>query len=73
MSGKAEQIGFYEIVLGDPAAAVRRLEGYRRAPASDLRKAARRYLSGGGRTLIRVVPDPGQDAPADAAGTEAAE
>jgi zinc protease len=58
MSGKAEQIGFYETVLGDPAAAFRRLEGYRRATASDLRKAARRYLSGVGRTLVRVVPEP---------------
>jgi len=57
MNGKAEQIGFFETVLGDPAAAFRRLEGYRRATASDLRKAARRYLSGRGRTLVRVVPE----------------
>jgi len=68
MSGKAEQIGFYETVLGDPAAAFRRLEGYRRATVSDLRKAARRYLSPGvGRTLIRVVPEKGSS------GQEAAE
>ena len=57
MSGKAEQIGFFETVLGEPAAAFRRLEGYRRSTASDLRKAARRYLSGQGRTLIRVLPE----------------
>jgi zinc protease len=60
MNGKAEQIGFFETVLGDPAAAFRRLEGYRRATASDLRKAARRYLAspnGPGRTLIRVLPE----------------
>jgi zinc protease len=71
MSGKAEQIGFYETVLGDPAAAFRRLEGYRRTTASDLRKAARRYVSGGGRTLIRVVPD--KSAPVDAPRDEAAQ
>jgi zinc protease len=70
MSGKAEQIGFYETVLGDPAAAFRRLEGYRRATSSDLRKAARRYLSNGGRTLIRIVPDKGPQA--DAPRSEAA-
>jgi zinc protease len=57
MNGKAEQIGFFETVLGDPAAAFRKLDGYRRATASDLRKAARRYLAGRGRTLIRVLPE----------------
>ena len=29
-SGKAEQIGFYELILGDPGAIFRRLETYRR-------------------------------------------
>ncbi len=57
MSGKAEQIGFFETVLGEPAAAFRRLEGYRHATSSDLRKAARRYLPEGARTLIRVLPE----------------
>ncbi len=57
MGGKAEQIGFYETVLGDPAAAFRRLETYRRTTAGDLRRAARRYLGTPGRTIIRVVPD----------------
>jgi zinc protease len=58
MSGKAEQIGFFETVLGEPGAAFRRLEGYRHASASDLRKAARRYLPDGARTIIRVLPEP---------------
>jgi predicted Zn-dependent peptidase len=57
MGGKAEQIGFYEVVLGDPGAAFQRLEAYRRATASDLRKAARRYIVDYGRTTIRVFPD----------------
>jgi zinc protease len=58
MNGKAEQIGFYETVLGEPAAAFRRLEAYRRVTLSDLRRAARRYLGEGiGRTLVRVLPE----------------
>ena len=57
MGGKAEQIGFYETVLGDPSAAFQRLEVYRRLTASDLRKAARRYFVDAGRTCIRVLPD----------------
>jgi zinc protease len=57
MGGKAEQIGFYETVLGDPSAAFQRLEVYRRMTAGDLRKAARRYLVENARTTIRVLPD----------------
>lgn len=57
MSGKAEQIGFYETMLGDPGGAFRRLEGYRRATPADLRRAARRYLVGRARTIVRVLPD----------------
>lgn len=57
MSGKAEQIGFYNTVLGDPAAAFRRLEAYRRVTAGEIRTAARRYLTLDARTMIRVVPE----------------
>lgn len=56
-SGKAEQIGFYDTVLGDPAAAFRRLEAYRRVTAGELRTAARRYLTLDARTIVRVVPE----------------
>jgi len=62
--GKAEQIGFYDTVLGDPAAIFRRLETYRRVTAGDMRRAARRYLLQHARTLIHVLPE--------AAATEAA-
>ena len=65
-SGKAEQIGFFEIVLGDPAHAFRRVESYRRTTASDLRRVARRYLVDTARTVLRVVPD-ASAAPAQAA------
>ena len=56
-SGKAEQIGFYDTVLGDPTAAFRRLERYRRVTAGELRTAARRYFVDDARTLIRVLPE----------------
>jgi zinc protease len=60
-SGKAEQLGFYELVLGDPCAIFRRLEAYRRVTASDVRKAARRYVTPHARTIVRVVPDDDSD------------
>ena len=56
-SGKAEQIGFYDIVLGDPAAAFRRLEAYRRVTSGEMRTAARRYLTLEARTIIHVLPE----------------
>jgi zinc protease len=56
-AGKAEQIGFYATVLGDPAGAFARLEAYRRATASDLRIAARRYFVDNARTIVVVSPE----------------
>jgi zinc protease len=56
-SGKAEQIGFYDTVLGDPAGAFRRLEAYRRVTAGDVRRVARRFLVTNARTVIHVVPE----------------
>jgi zinc protease len=57
VSGKAEQVGFYEIVLGDPAALFDKLEAYRRVTIGDLLRVARRYLVPTARTVIDVVPD----------------
>jgi len=59
-SGKAEQIGFYDTVLGDPAGAFRRLEAYRRVDAGDVRRVARRFLARPSRTIVHVVPQPEQ-------------
>lgn len=74
-SGKAEQIGFNDTVLGDPAAAFRRLEAYRRVTAGELRTAARRYLTLEARTIVHVIPDAGEtsemDGPAQSAGQAA--
>jgi zinc protease len=68
-SGKAEQIGFYETLVGDPAAAFRRLEAYRRTTAGDLRRVARRYLDPRGRTIVYVMPE---DIPAAGEGAKEA-
>ena len=56
-SGKAEQIGFFDTVLGDPGAGFARLEAYRVVTASDLQRVAKTYLVSAHRTLITVMPD----------------
>lgn len=56
-SGKAEQIGFYQTVLGDPGAIFDRIAVYRRVTLSDLLRVARRYLARTARTVIEVFPD----------------
>jgi len=56
-SGKAEQIGFYDTVLGDLSAPFRRLETIRRLTAGELRTVARRYLDRHSRTVIRILPE----------------
>jgi zinc protease len=55
--GKASTIGFYEAVLGRPAAAFERLEATRRLTQSDLLRAARRYLAPSQRSVILVRPE----------------
>lgn len=65
--GKASTIGFYEAVLGRPAAAFERLEQTRRLTQSDLLRVARRYLDPARRSVILVRPELGK------AGAEAAE
>jgi zinc protease len=52
--GKASTIGFYESVLGRPAAAFERLEAFGRVTASDLRRVARRYLVRERRSVVLV-------------------
>jgi zinc protease len=67
IAGKAEQIGFFETVLGDPAHAFRKLEAFRRVTAADVRKGARRYLVDRARTIVRVLPELGSDDAVEAA------
>lgn len=56
-SGKAEQIGFYDTVLGDAGAGFARLDMYRAVTAADLKRVAEKYLVDAHRTLIEVLPD----------------
>ncbi|MGO8997213.1 MAG: M16 family metallopeptidase [Polyangiaceae bacterium] len=72
-AGKAEQIGFYDLVLGDPSSVFRRLDAYRRVTASDIRKAARRYITQDGRTIVRVIPEDDGGEGAEGATKEAAQ
>jgi zinc protease len=57
VAGKAEQIGFYEVVLGDPGELFHKLAAYRRVTLGDLLRVARRYLVTSARTIIEVMPD----------------
>ncbi len=57
VSGKAETIGFYETVLGEPGALFSKLDQYRRVEKSDLLRVARRYLTPTARTVIEVHPN----------------
>ena len=57
VAGKAEQIGFYETVLGDPGLLFQRLEQYRAITTEDLLRVAERVLDKKQRTRIEVRPD----------------
>ncbi len=54
-AGKAEQIGFYETLFGEPTWVERRLERYRNLGAGEVRTAARRHLRKEARTIVRVM------------------
>ena len=53
-SGKAEQLGFYETVLGDAGRIFAQLESYRRVTADEVVDVARRLLVAAARTTIFV-------------------
>jgi zinc protease len=55
-SGKAEQIGFFETVVGDPAGVFRRLEAIRRVKPGDVRRVARKFLDPRARTIVIAHP-----------------
>lgn len=57
ISGKAEQIGFDELVLSNPAASAARVEAYRGVTQEDIRRVAQTYFNKRGRTTVIVVPD----------------
>jgi zinc protease len=72
VAGKAEQLGFYETVLGDPNALFAKLDDYRRATPGDLLRVARRYLVPEARTIVEVYPDGSAEGDEDAGAEEEA-
>lgn len=54
VGGKAYQLGFWEVVAGDPNGAFTRLAQTRRVTATDALRAARRYLVSSARTVVLV-------------------
>ena len=59
-AGKAEQIGFYETVLGDAGKLMQRLEDFRAVTADDVLRVARKVLDKKRRTRIEVLPAKGK-------------
>lgn len=53
---KANLLGFYECLLGQPNAAFERLRRMRRLTPGDLLRVARRYLNESARTIVAVSP-----------------
>jgi zinc protease len=64
-SGKAEQIGFYETVLGDAGQIFARLAHFRAITADDVMRVARRVFDKNSRTRIEVLPRLGRRARAE--------
>ena len=57
VNGKAEQIGFYDTLLGDAGAGFSRLAAYRAVTAAEVQAVARKYLVAMHRTVVVVLPD----------------
>ena len=55
-AGRAEQLGFFEVVYGDAAGLLSRLHALREVTAADIQRVARRYLRTSRRTRIEVLP-----------------
>jgi zinc protease len=70
VSGKANQIGFYEAVFGDYATMFDQVRLWEAVTADDVQRVARTYLVETNRTTIELKPErppPGAPPPADAA------
>jgi zinc protease len=61
-AGKAEQLGFFEIVYGDAAALFERLEALRAVQPADVQRVAQKYFDARRRTRIAVLPQTGEAA-----------
>jgi zinc protease len=58
-AGKAEQLGFFEIVYGDAAALFERLVQLRAITPDDVQRVANKYFDARRRTRIAVLPESG--------------
>jgi zinc protease len=56
VAGRAEQIGFYDVVLADPGAIFDRITTYASVTAAKANDVARRYLRAEPRTVVQVEP-----------------
>ncbi len=56
VGGRADTIGFFDTVLGDPAGSLRRLETLRAVTPADIARVAGKYLRRTNRTRIVVLP-----------------
>jgi len=61
VSGRAETLGLYDTVLGNPAAVFDKLAEERRVTQADVLRVARKYLDREARTIIAVEPDGSAD------------
>jgi zinc protease len=59
VGGRAEQIGFYDTVIGDPAGAMSRLDAMRSVTTDEIARAVDRYVRRERRTVIIVNPSEG--------------
>ncbi len=58
--GKASSIGFYELLLGDPAGGFRAMDRIRALSPAEVGEAARRYLRPHSRTVVLGKPEQGE-------------
>ncbi len=63
VSGKANQIGFYETVFGDYHAMFGQVDLWEAVTAADVQRVARQYLVDDNKTVVELVPERGSAAP----------
>ncbi len=64
VSGRANQLGFYETVFGDFAEMFRQVDRWEAVTASDVQRVASRYLVERARTVVELVPERSDGRPA---------
>jgi zinc protease len=71
VSGKANQLGFYETVYGDYREMFHEVERWEAVTPADVQRVARAYLVGDHRTTVELVPTEAPATPGAAAGAGA--